>query len=72
MERLRSLPGTSKVTTAGERVTAIGDDSDALATLLLTELGGTNLEVTTASLDAAFLAITGDEIPAEDEAEETR
>jgi len=73
VQRLRSLPGTSRVTTAGDRVTAIGEDSDALARLLLTELGGTNLEVTTASLDAAFLAITGDEMPADtDDAEEAR
>ncbi|WP_338751678.1 ABC transporter ATP-binding protein [Janibacter alittae] len=58
-ERLRGLPGTSSVTVAGDRVTAIGEDSDALARLLLVDLGGSNLEVTTASLDAAFLAITG-------------
>lgn len=58
-ERLRELPGTSSVTVNGERVTAIGEDSDALARVLLTELDGRNLEVTTASLDAAFMAITG-------------
>lgn len=60
VDRLRGLPGVSSVTTAGARITAVGEDSDALARLLLTDLGGSNLEVTTASLDAAFLAITGD------------
>ncbi|WP_277455774.1 ABC transporter ATP-binding protein [Janibacter sp. DB-40] len=60
--RLRALPGTTRVTATGERVTAIGEDADALARVLLTELGGSNLEVTTASLDAAFLAITGEQI----------
>ncbi|MGO1165721.1 MAG: ABC transporter ATP-binding protein [Janibacter sp.] len=59
-ERLRGLEGTSSVTVSGDRVTAIGEDSDALARELLVELGGSNLEVTTASLDAAFMAITGD------------
>ena len=59
-DQLRALPGTSSVTVAGERVTVVGEDSDALARLLLTDLGGSNLEVTTASLDAAFLAITGE------------
>src|SRR5699024_3190005 len=72
VERLRALPGTTRVTTSGERVTAIGEDSDALARLLLTDLGGSNLEVTTASLDTAFLAITGEEITDEsDETDET-
>ena len=65
-ERLRELPGTSSVTVNGERVTVIGEDSDALARALLTELGGSNLEVTTASLDAAFMAITGEAVDDED------
>lgn len=69
--RLRKMPGTSVVTVAGKRVTAIGEDSDALARMLLVELGGTNLEVTTASLDAAFMAITGEAMD-DDATEETR
>ncbi len=59
-DRLRGLPGTSAVTVLGDRVTVVGEDSDALARLLLVDLGGRNLEVTTASLDAAFLTITGE------------
>ena len=74
VERLRGLAGTAAVTTNGERVTAIGEDSDALARMLLVELGGTNLEVTTASLDAAFMAITGGAMDEDkdDATEETR
>ena len=76
VDRLRGLPGVSSVTTAGARITAVGEDSDALARLLLTDLGGSNLEVTTASLDAAFLAITGDAFDettdTQDDTEETR
>ncbi|MCW4602892.1 ABC transporter ATP-binding protein [Janibacter indicus] len=59
-ERLRGLPGASSVTVTGDRLSVVGEDSDRLARILLTELDGTNLEVTTASLDAAFLAITGE------------
>ena len=59
-DRLRALPGTSSVTVTGDRVTATGEDSDALARTLLVELDASNLEVTTASLDAAFMAITGE------------
>lgn len=76
VDRLRGLPGVSSVTTSGARITAVGEDSDALARLLLTDLGGSNLEVTTASLDAAFLAITGDAFDettdTQDDTEETR
>ena len=56
----RTIGDSSSVTVSGDRVTVIGEDSDALARMLLTELGGSNLEVTTASLDAAFMAITGE------------
>lgn len=77
-ERLRALPGTASVTTNGNRVTAIGEDSDALARVLLVDLAGSNLEVTTASLDAAFMVITGEamaestESTIDDDTEETR
>jgi len=72
VERLRGLAGVSSVTDTNGRVTAIGEDSDAIARLLLTELGGTDLEVTTASLDAAFMAITGEAMAETDTTEETR
>ena len=72
VERLRGLAGVTSVTDTNGRVTAIGEDSDAIARLLLTELGGTDLEVTTASLDAAFMAITGEAMAETDTTEETR
>ncbi|WP_420111219.1 ATP-binding cassette domain-containing protein [Pseudactinotalea sp.] len=58
VERLRSLPQVSEVHTTGDRVSVHAGDSDAVALLLLSELGGTNLEITTGSLDDAFLALT--------------
>lgn len=72
VDRLRGLAGVTSVTDTNGRVTAIGEDSDAIARLLLTELGGTDLEVTTASLDAAFMAITGEAMAETDTTEETR
>ena len=42
----------------GDRVQALAADSDALAVTVLTDLGGSNLEITTGSLDEAFLALT--------------
>ena len=36
-------------------------DSDAVARLLLNELGASNLEITTGSLESAFVALTGAE-----------
>lgn len=59
VSRLRSAPGVTSVTTSGTRLTIGAGDSDDVARLLLTELGGTGLEITTGSLDDAFLALTG-------------
>ena len=42
------------------RVRVRSTDSDAVAVALLTELGGSELEITAGSLENAFLAITGD------------
>ena len=43
----------------GARVVVTATDSDAVARLLLGELGGTDLEVVTAGLEQAFMALTG-------------
>lgn len=56
--RLRALPGVAQVQAEGGRVQVICQDSDAVARALLVDLGGRDLEVSTGSLDAAFLAIT--------------
>ncbi|MDP9820240.1 ABC transporter ATP-binding protein [Nocardioides massiliensis] len=55
---LRAHPGVSDVTVQGDRLRVAAVDSDAVARALLTELGGTDLEIHAASLDDAFLALT--------------
>ncbi|HEX6056620.1 MAG TPA: ABC transporter ATP-binding protein [Intrasporangium sp.] len=59
--RLLEAPGVIHVTQRGDRVAVAASDSDAIALLLLTELGGTDLEVSAASLDRAFMALTADD-----------
>ena len=60
LARLRDLPQATTVSSHGGRVVVASTDSDAVARVLLTDLGGTNVEVVTASLENAFLAITGE------------
>ncbi len=55
---LRSLPHVVDVTTQGHRVTVTSTDSDAVALTLLRELGGSNLEISSGSLESAFMTIT--------------
>ena len=56
--RLLEAPGVIEVSQRGDRAVVAASDSDAIALLLLTELGGTDLEVSSASLDRAFMALT--------------
>lgn len=58
---LRERTDVREVEVTGERMTIRTDDSDTVARLLLTEWGGHDLEVTTGSLDDAFLALTGED-----------
>lgn len=59
LARLRSYPAVTAVEPVGlTRVRIRSTDSDAVARAVLTELGGTNLEVTAGSLDDAFLTLT--------------
>ncbi|MGV1008701.1 MAG: ABC transporter ATP-binding protein [Dermatophilaceae bacterium] len=55
---LLSLPGVSAVEQRGERVLIRTDDSDAIARHLLTTTAARDLEITTTSLEDAFLALT--------------
>ena len=57
-DAVRALPGVRAFDRHGDRVQVLAADSDALAIALLTDLGGSNLEITTGSLDEAFLALT--------------
>lgn len=69
--RLRDLPAVTDVSMRGNRVVVGSVDSDAVAETLLVDLGGKNIEVVTANLESAFLAITGefDDEPAHDRQE---
>ncbi|MGA8044977.1 MAG: ABC transporter ATP-binding protein [Dermatophilaceae bacterium] len=60
LARLRSHPAVTAVEPAGglSRFRIRSTDSDAVARAVLTELGGTDLEVTAGSLDDAFLTLT--------------
>ncbi|MGO1975223.1 MAG: ABC transporter ATP-binding protein [Propionibacteriaceae bacterium] len=60
---LQELPGASVERGSGRRVSVRAADSDAVARLLLTELGGSNLEVASGSLETAFMSFTGDSEP---------
>ncbi len=56
--RVRLAPVASEITVAGSRMRVRSGDSDAVAALLLGELGGRNLEVATGSLEDAFVRLT--------------
>ncbi|MGN6754039.1 MAG: ABC transporter ATP-binding protein [Intrasporangium sp.] len=60
LERLRSTAGVTRVEERGGRVVVEASDSDLVALVLLTELGGHDLEVSTASLDQAFMTLTAE------------
>jgi ABC-2 type transport system ATP-binding protein len=57
---LRATRGVRALDERGARVVVTATDSDAVARLLLGELGGTDLEIVTAGLEQAFMALTGD------------
>jgi len=59
LARLRSLDGVRTVDERGARVVVTATDTDAVARLLLNDLGGTDLEIVTAGLEDAFMALTG-------------
>jgi len=61
IERLRGIDGVREVHHEGDRVTVSGTSSDDVARLLLTELGGRELEITAPTLESAFLALTGEQ-----------
>jgi ABC-2 type transport system ATP-binding protein len=58
--RLRTVDGVREVEERGSRVVVTAGDSDAVARLLLLDLGGTDLEIVTAGLEQAFMTLTGD------------
>jgi ABC-2 type transport system ATP-binding protein len=60
LDRLRAVPGVIDVSERGDRVAVTTTDSDAVALLLLTEVDGSDLEVSSDSLDRAFMAVTAE------------
>lgn len=58
LARLRSMPHVVEATAQGLRVTVTSTDSDAVARELLGELDASNLEITSGSLESAFMTIT--------------
>jgi ABC-2 type transport system ATP-binding protein len=58
---LRATGGVRGVEERGSRVVVTASDSDGVARLLLGELGGSDLEIVTAGLEQAFMALTGDD-----------
>ncbi|MGB3829232.1 MAG: ABC transporter ATP-binding protein [Ornithinimicrobium sp.] len=59
-QNLRGMPGVGRVDTDGQRITVRSSDSDTVARLMLTELGGHDVEITAGSLETAFMTITAD------------
>jgi ABC-2 type transport system ATP-binding protein len=57
--QLRSRPHVIEATVHGLRLTVTTTNSDATARELLLELDATNIEITSGSLESAFLTITG-------------
>ena len=58
LARLRRMTQVIAVTTQGHRVTVTSGNSDAVARALLGELGASNLEIASGSLESAFMTIT--------------
>ena len=60
LDRLRARPEVIDAEVNRGRLTVQSNDSDAVARVLLTELDGHDLEISSGSLEAAFLQITGE------------
>ncbi|MGJ9411175.1 ABC transporter ATP-binding protein [Aeromicrobium sp. CF4.19] len=59
LAHLRAMPEVIGADVQGGRVTVHSADSDVVARVLLTELGGRDVEISSGSLESAFLQITG-------------
>lgn len=58
-EDLGARDDVAEITAHGDRITLLASDSDAVARALLTGTRATDIEIETAGLETAFLAITG-------------
>lgn len=59
LARLRGMSEVIAATTQGHRVSVTSGNSDSVARALLGELGASNLEIASGSLETAFMTITG-------------
>jgi ABC-2 type transport system ATP-binding protein len=57
-DALRALRPADRITVSGDRLTVATPDSDEVARRLLGDLGGRDLEITSASLEEAFVKLT--------------
>ncbi len=64
LARVRAVPGVGGVTERGRRVEIAAADTDAVALVLLRDLGARHLEIAAPTLDSAFLTLTGQHLPA--------
>jgi len=60
VDALRHLAVVRDVSVEGDRITITSTDSDVVARALLTQLDARDLEITTGSLESAFIALTED------------
>jgi len=58
VERLLAYDGVRRVDLNGHRAAVVTTESDALARVLLTEFGASDLEISAPSLESAFVALT--------------
>ncbi len=64
-QMLRGLPGAEDVEIRGDTVFTHSADSDAVARYLLTSTAARDLEITARGIEDAFIALTGNESPAD-------
>jgi ABC-2 type transport system ATP-binding protein len=62
LARVRAIPGVTEVAERGRRVELSATDTDAVALVLLRDLGARNLEIAAPTLDSAFLTLTGEHL----------
>ena len=59
---LRALGGVTNVELRGDTVLVQCSDSDSVARYLLTQTAARDLEISSKNLEAAFVALTGDDV----------
>ena len=63
LARVRAIPGVGEVNQRGRRAEIAAADTDAVALVLLRDLGAHGLEIAAPTLDSAFLTLTGEHLP---------